>query len=55
MKPILPVIVEEYIAKVSNINTHPEQRQHYANTLYAIVEEAQKALKTYETHRKSRK
>lgn len=55
MKPVLPVIVEEYIAKVTDSKTHPEQRQHYATTLNNIISEAQKALKTYEAHRKSHK
>ena len=50
----LPVLIEDMIKKVADKNLHPEQRQHWANTLSDIVEEAQKALKTYETHRKSR-
>lgn len=55
MKPVLPVIVEDLISNVTNSNLHPEQRQHYAKTLEDIVSESQKALKTYETHRKSRR
>lgn len=52
MKPVLPVIVEDYIQKVTNENVHHEQRQHYAVTLKNIIEEATKAIKTYEAHRK---
>lgn len=55
MKPYLPIIVEDLILKVTNPKTHPEQRQHYAKTLQDIVAEAQKALKTYETHRNFRR
>mgnify|MGYP001095614269 CR=1 FL=1 len=55
MRPVLPVIIEDLISKVTNKNTHVEQRQHYATTLKTIVEESQKALEVYETHRKFRK
>ena len=50
----LPVLIEDMIKKVTDSSTHPEKRQHWANTLADIVEESQKALKTYETHRKIR-
>ena len=55
MNVILPVIVEELINKVSNSKLHPEQRQHWANTLYAIKEAAEKALAKYENDRKFRR
>lgn len=48
----LPVVIADMIDKVSNQNIHPEQRQHYARTLEVIIEQAQKALKVYEMHRK---
>jgi len=48
----LPVVIADMIEKVTNKNVHPEQRQHYASTLNTIVEEAQKALKIYEGHRR---
>lgn len=55
MKPVLPVIVEDLIKKVVDVKSHPETRQHYAKTLEDIVSESQKALKTYELHRKNRR
>ena len=53
MKPVLPVILEQYIAKVTDSKTHPNNRQHYAATLSNIIDEAQEALKIYEAHRKN--
>ena len=54
MKPV-PVIIEDIIDKVTNKNLHPDQKQHYVTTLQNVVEEAQKALVSYELHRKSYK
>lgn len=54
MSTFLPVIVEDLISKVTNDKLHYEQRQHYAQTLENIKNEAEKALKTYELHRNNR-
>jgi hypothetical protein len=55
MTKMIPVIVENLIEKVTDSKTHPETRQHYYKTLVDIREEADKAIKTYETHRNFRK
>lgn len=47
MKPILPVIVEDLIRKVTDENLHPEQRQHYVKTLEDIKDAADKAISKY--------
>lgn len=55
MKQPLPVIIEDLIAKVSNSNLHPEQRQHYAGTLKSIIDESTKAYKQWERDWDNRK
>ena len=52
---MIPVIIEDLIAKVTNQNLRSDQKQHYANTLYDIRNEVEKALKQYETERNFRK
>lgn len=45
---MIPQIIEDYVAKVTDRSTHPERRQFYADTLRAIVKAATKALTTFE-------
>lgn len=53
MKPMLPVIIENLIDSVRSDSLHPEQKQHYVNTLQNIRDEADKAIKAYDLQRKS--
>jgi hypothetical protein len=52
MKQPLPVIIEDLIIKVTNKNTHPEQRQHYVKTLDDIRKACNEAIRQYENERK---
>ena len=52
MRPVLPVIIEDLIRKVTDAKLHHEQKQHYVKTLEDIKSEADKALKIYEAQRK---
>ena len=55
MKPMLPVMVEDLIKKVTDSSTHPERRQYYVKTLGDIRDAADEAIKKYETDRNVRK
>lgn len=55
MKPILPVMVEDLIKKVTDSSTHPERRQYYVKTLEDIRDAANEAIKKYEADRNFRK
>lgn len=52
---MIPVIIEDLIEKVTNKNLRGDQKQHYANTLYKIREEIDKAIKKYELERNFKK
>ena len=45
---MVPQIIEDYVAKVTDRSVHKERRQFYADTLRAIVKEASKAITTFE-------
>lgn len=45
---MLPVIIEDLIARVSNKKVHPEKRQFEAVTLRKIKEACEKALDAYD-------
>lgn len=52
---MIPVIIEDLINKITDKNLHPNQKQHYAGTLYNIREQVEKALKQYEMERNFKK
>lgn len=52
---MIPVIIEDLIGKVTDKNLHSDKKQHYANTLYDIREQVDRALKQYETERNFKK
>ena len=54
MQP-LPVIIEQLIQKVTDKGVHPEQRQHYANSLKNIIEQGDKAYKQWEKEWENRR
>ena len=52
---MLPVIIEEYINKLSDKSTHTERRQFYHESLVKIKHAVDRALKEYETERNFKK
>jgi len=52
---MLPVIIEDYIAKLIDKNTHIERRQFYYTSLISIKQAVEKALDEYEREKKFRK
>lgn len=52
---MIPVIIEDLISKITDKNLRPDQKQHYAGTLYNIRDQVEKALKKYETERNFKK
>lgn len=51
---MIPVIIEDMIANVTNNKTHKERRQFYYTTLLAIKEKIDKAIKDYEREKNFR-
>lgn len=52
---MIPVLIEDYIKKLSDQSTHPEHRQFYHDSLLKIRDTITKALNTYEKERNFRK
>lgn len=52
---MIPVIIQDYISKLSDKKTHPESRQFYYATLVTIKASLEKAIKNYETERNFKK
>lgn len=45
---MIPVIIEDLIAKVLDSTKHPEHRQHYVSTLENIVKASNAAIKKFD-------
>lgn len=52
---IVPTIISDYVAKVSDKNIHPESRQFYYSTLLNIRSVVNDALNEYEKERHFKK
>jgi hypothetical protein len=52
---MIPVIIEDYISKLLDKNTHPERRQFFYDTLVKIRDSINLAINRYETERKFKK
>jgi hypothetical protein len=52
---MLPVIIQDYITKTLDKNTHTERRQFYYDTLVKIRESINQAITQYEQERKFKK
>lgn len=52
---MIPVIIEDYIQKISDKKTHPEKRQFYFDVLKRIRGSIDIALTEYEKEYKNRK
>jgi hypothetical protein len=52
---MIPVLIEDYIKRLSDKTTHPERRQFYYDSLAKIRDAINIALSQYEKERKFRK
>jgi hypothetical protein len=52
---MIPVIIEDYIKKLSEKSTHPDRRQFYFDTLKRIRDAINISLNEYEKERQFRK
>jgi len=52
---MLPVIIEDYIRKLTDKNTHIETRQFYYTSLLNIKQAVEKALSEYEREKNFKK
>lgn len=52
---MLPVIIQDYISKLNDKNTHREMRQFYYSTLVTIKVSIEKALSDYDKERNFKK
>ena len=51
---MVPQMIQEYLEKVSNRNSHPETRQFYYSTLRDIQKAIDKAIADYEKETKKK-
>lgn len=52
---MIPVIIEDYIRKLTDKKTHIDQRQFYYTSLMNIKDQVDKAIKDYEREKNFRK
>jgi hypothetical protein len=52
---MIPVIIQDYIEKILDKNTHYERRQFYYGTLLKIRESINQAITQYERERNFKK
>jgi len=52
---MIPVIIQDYISKLTDKTTHVEKRQFYYDTLLKIRDSISVALVNYEQERKFKK
>jgi hypothetical protein len=52
---MIPVIIQDYLSKLTDRSTHPERRQFYYDSLLKIRDSINQAVIIYEKERKQRK
>jgi hypothetical protein len=52
---MIPILIQDYISKLTDKNTYTERRQFYYDTLLKIREAINVAIVKYEEERKFRK